>query len=149
MPVTTSLCEHRGSVLNKLNSYIALSEKWLMKIALLWCGLSLPLGIITQEETALVIAAPVMTFFMFFAGMVMLIVLVGFQKINPFAKSNPNFIKFAILFFWVFGVIGALYLLTSGTLGLGEIDGSSYFLIVASVFPLGATLGAAKEWNKD
>ena len=136
-------------MLNNLNSYIALSEKWLMKIVFLWCGLSLPLGIIIQEEITLVIAAPVMTLFMFFAGMVMLITLVGFQKINPFAKSNPNFFKFAILFFWAFGMIGALYLLISGILGLGKTDGSSYFLIVASVFPLGATLGAAREWNKD
>jgi len=138
-------------VLNRLNlnSYIELSEKWLTKIALLWCGLSIPLGFITQEDTALIFAAPLMTLFMFFAGMVMLIALIGLQKINPFAKANPNFIKFAILFFWSFGIIGALYFLCSGILGFGAIDGSSYFLIVASVFPLGATLGAAKQWSKD
>lgn len=132
-----------------LNSYIELSEKWLMKIAFLWCGLSIPLGFVTQKDTALIIAAPLMTLFMFFAGMVMLNALIGFQKINPFAKANPNFIKFAILFFWSFGIFGALYFLCSGIFGLGEIDGSSYFLIVASIFPLGATLGAAKQWSKE
>ena len=132
-----------------LNSYIQLSEKWLIKFAVLWCGLSVPIGFLIKEDIALVIAAPLMTLLMFFAGMIMLIALIGFQKVNPFAKSNPNFIKFAVLFFWTFGIIGAFYFLMSGLFGLGEVNGSSYFLIVASVFPLGATLGAAKQWSED
>ena len=90
-----------------------------------------------------------MTLCMFFAGMILLSTLIGFQKINPFAKSNPNFIKFAILFFWSFGIIAALYFLSSGIFQIDEKNSTRYFLVSASVFPLGPTLGAAKEWNKD
>ncbi|WP_334016230.1 hypothetical protein [Alteromonas sp. S167] len=131
------------------NHYILLSEKWLTKIALLWCGFSVLLGFVVQVEIALIIAAPLMTLCMFFAGMVLSSTLIGFQKINPFAKSNPNFIKFAILFFWSFGIIAALYFLSSGIFQVDEKNSTRYFLVVASVFPLGPTLGAAKEWNKD
>jgi len=90
------------------NHYILLSEKWLTKIALLWCGFSVLLGFVVQVEIALIIAAPLMTLCMFFAGMILSSSLIGFQKINPFAKSNPNFIKFAILLFCFFGLLELL-----------------------------------------
>ncbi|NQZ10038.1 MAG: hypothetical protein HRT35_23045 [Algicola sp.] len=55
-----------------INKYINLSEKWLTKIVLVWCLASFLIGLFTLDDLALVIAAPLMTVFMYFAGMAML-----------------------------------------------------------------------------
>ncbi|NQZ12472.1 MAG: hypothetical protein HRT35_35405 [Algicola sp.] len=131
-----------------LNKYINLSEKWLTKIVLVWCLASLLIGLFTLDDLALVIAVPLMTVFMYFAGMAMLMAIIGFQRVNPFNSTKSKFIDYAIIFFWVGGIFGFMNFLTIGIFQSSDIENSRYFFIVASVFPLGSSLGAAKQWKK-
>jgi len=136
------------NIKSRLNKYISLSEKWLTKIVLVWCSASLIIGLSTVNDLALVIAAPLMTIFMYFAGMAILMAIIGFQRVNPFNSANSKFIRYGIIFFWSFGIFGFINFLTFGIFESSEFENSTFFFIVASVFPLGASLGAAKEWKK-
>ncbi len=82
----------------------------------------------------------------------MLRALISFQRVNPFgdAKSRTKILNYAaIFFFWSFGIIGFVQFLTNGLFINNELEGTNFFLIVASVLPLGASFGAAKEWSKN
>lgn len=130
-----------------LNKYIDFSEEWLTKIVLVWCSASLLIGLLTLDDIALAIAAPLMTVVMYFVGMAMLMAIIGFQRVNPFNSAKSKFVDYAIIFFWGSGIFGFIYFLSAGIFQSSDIDNSKYFLIVASVFPLGASLGAAKQWK--
>ena len=131
-----------------LNKYINLSDKWLTKFVLVWCSVSLMIGLYTVDDLALAIAAPLMTLFMYFAAMAMLMLVIGFQRINPFNSPKSKFVEYATIFFWVCGIFGFISFLIAGIFQTTDVDNSKYFLIVASAFPLGAALGATKEWKK-
>ncbi|PKF56413.1 hypothetical protein CW748_10700 [Alteromonadales bacterium alter-6D02] len=131
-----------------LNKYINLSDKWLTKFVLVWCSVSLVIGLYAIDDLALAIAAPLMTLFMYFAAMAMLIFVIGFQRINPFNSPNSKFVEYATIFFWGCGILGFISSLMAGIFQTTGIDNSKYFLIVASAFPLGIALGATKEWKK-
>ena len=131
-----------------LNKYINLSDKWLTKFVLVWCSVSLMIGLYTVDDLALAIAAPLMTLFMYFAAMAMLMLVIGFQRINPFNSPKSKFVEYATIFFWVCGIFGFISFLIAGIFQTTDVDNSRYFLIVASAFPLGAALGATKEWKK-
>ncbi len=131
-----------------LNKYINLSDKWLTKFVLVWCSVSLVLGLYTIDDLALAIAAPLMTLFMYFAAMAMLMLVIGFQRINPFNSPKSKFVEYATIFFWGCGILGFISSLIAGIFQTTDVDNSKYFLIVASAFPLGVALGATKEWKK-
>lgn len=80
-------------------------------------------------------------------GMLMLII--GIQRVNRFNSSKSKFIDYAIIFFWGFGIYGFISFLIFGIFESSELEHSNFFFIVASVFPLGASLGAAQEWIKN
>ena len=131
-----------------LNKYINLSDKWLTKFVLVWCSVSLIIGLYTVDDLALAIAAPLMTLFMYFAAMAMLMLVIGFQRINPFNSPKSKLVEYAAIFFWFCGIFGFISFLIAGIFQTTDVDNSRYFLIVASAFPLGAALGATKEWKK-
>lgn len=133
------------------DKYISFSEKWLTKFVLLWCALALVIGLLIEEDKALAIAAPIMAIIMFFAGSWILRAIISFQRVNPFlaVKSRIKILNYAAIFFWSFGVIGFVQFLANGLLTNNDLEGTNFFLIAASVFPLGASLGAAKEWSKN
>jgi len=131
-----------------LNKYINLSHQWLTRFVLVWCSVSLIIGLYTVDDLALAIAAPLMTLFMYFAAMAMLMLVIGFQRINPFNSAKSRFVEYVTIFFWVCGIFGFISFLITGIFQTMDVDNSKYFLIVASAFPLGAALGASKEWNK-
>ena len=131
-----------------LNKYINLSEEWLTKIVLVWCLASLLIGLFALDDLALAIAAPLMTIFSYFAFVVMLMAIISFQHVNPFNSAKSKFIKYGIIFFWCFGFFAFINFLTFGIFESSDFENSNFFFIVASVFPLGASLGAAKEWRK-
>jgi hypothetical protein len=124
------------------------SRKWLIQFAFVWCFLGLIIGIFFVEEKALIIFAPVVSIIMFFFGLMGLMLGLGFQRKNPFVKSNSIFLWFAIVFFWSFGVIGFFYFLIGGAFYYSDDKDFSYFVIVGAVIPLGFSVGAAKEWEK-
>ena len=128
--------------------YINFSEKWFTKFSLLWCSVSLCIGLFTVNDLALVITAPIMTVFMYFAAIVMVTLVIGFQRVNPFNSPKSNFVKYAILLCWGFGIFGFINFLFTGLFQTTEFENSNYFMIVGSVFPLGVSVGAAKEWSK-
>ena len=130
------------------NQYIGWTAQWLLRCACIWCGLALLIGLVLLDDKALAIAAPVMTIVMFVVGAWMLRTLIDFQRVNPFLNScqRKKVIQWAIVFFWSCGIIGFLQFLLTGLFGNAEPIGTDFFLITASVFPLGASLGAAKEW---
>ena len=130
-----------------INNYINLSNKWLTKFVLVWCSISLLVGAYAINDLALAISAPLMTVFMYFAGMAMLMFIIGFQRVNPFNSPKSKLIDYAIIFFWCFGIFGFIIFLTFGIFETSEFENSNFFYIVASVFPLGASLGAAKQWK--
>ena len=132
----------------RLNNYIELSNKWLTKFVLIWCSMSLLLGLYAIDDLALAIAAPLMTIFMYFAGMAMFMFIIGFQRVNPFNSPKSKIVDYAIIFFWCFGVFGFINFLIFGIFESSKFENSNFFFIVASVFPLGASLGAAKQWEK-
>jgi len=139
------------SIITIFDKYITLSEKWLTKFVLLWCALALVSGLLIEEDKVLAIAAPIMAIIMFFAGSWMLRALISFQRVNPFltGESRAKILNYAAIFFWSFGFIGFMQFLTNGLFTNNELEGTNFFLIAASVFPLGASLGAAKEWSKN
>ena len=132
----------------RLNNYIELSNKWLTKFVLTWCSAWLLVGIYAIDDLALAISAPLMTVFMYFAGMAMLMFIIGFQRVNPFNSAKSKVVDYAIIFFWCSGVFGFFNFLIFGIFNSSEFENSNFFFIVASVFPLGASLGAAKKWKK-
>ncbi len=133
------------NIKSQLNKYINFSEKWLTRIVLVWCSASLIIGLSTVNDLALVIAAPLMTIFMYFSGMAVLMAIIGVQRVN---SANLKFIQYAIIFFWGFGIFGFINFLINGIFEPSKFENYTFFFIVASVFPLGASLGAAKEWKK-
>jgi hypothetical protein len=139
------------SIMTIFDKYISLSEKWLTKFVLLWCAFALVIGLLIEEDKALAIAVPIMVIIMFFAGSWMLRAIISFQRVNPFSavKSGTNILNFAAIFFWSFGIIGFVQFLTIGLFTNNDLEGTNFFLIAASVLPLGASLGAAKEWSKN
>ena len=139
------------SIMKTFDKYISFSEKWLTKFVLLWCALALVIGLLIEEDKALAIAAPIMAIIMFFAGSWILRAIISFQRVNPFlaVKSRIKILNYAAIFFWSFGVIGFVQFLANGLLTNNDLEGTNFFLIAASVFPLGASLGAAKEWSKN
>lgn len=138
------------SIMKTFNKYISLSEKWLTKFALLWCTIALVIGLLVEEDKALAIAAPIMTIIMFFVASWMLRAVISFQRVNPFLglKSREKILNYATIFFWSFGVIGFVLALANGLLTNNDLEGTNFFFIVASVFPLGLSLGPAKERSK-
>lgn len=104
-------------------------------------------GLSTEDDVALVIAAPIMATFMYFVAIALVMFVIGFQRVNPFNSPRSTFIKYAILAFWGFGIFGFLYFLSTGLFQSSEFESANYFMMVASVFPLGASVGAAKQWR--
>jgi hypothetical protein len=140
--------EHGVNFELRLIPYINFSEKWFTKFSLLWCSISFCIGVITVNDFALVIAAPLMTIFMYFAAIVMVKLVIGFQRVNPFNSPKSKFVKYTILFFWGFGILGFINFLLTGIFQTTEFENSNYFMIVGAVFPLGISVGSAKEWSK-
>jgi hypothetical protein len=132
----------------RLQPYIIFSEKWFTKFSLLWCSISLLIGLYTINDLALAIAAPLMTIFMYFAAIVMVKFVLGFQRVNPLILPKSKFLKYAILLFWAFGIFAFFNFLLTGIFQTTEFENSNYFMVVASVFPLGISVGSAREWNK-
>ncbi len=106
------------------------------------------MGLYTISDLALAIAAPLMTVFMHFVAIVMVKGVIGFQRINPFNSHKSKYRKYVILFTWAFGICAFFHFILTGVFQTSELDNSRYFMIVASVFPLGASAGSAQEWNK-
>jgi hypothetical protein len=132
----------------KIIPYIEFSEKWFTKFSLLWCSISLCIGLLVVNDLALVIAAPIMTVCMYFAAIAMVRLVIGFQRVNPFNSPKSKFVKYAILLCWGFGIMGFINFLFTGIFQTTEFENSNYFLIVGSVFPLGISVGSAREWSK-
>ena len=86
-----------------------------------------------------------MTVFMHFVAIVMVKGVISSKRINPFNSHNR---KYVILFTWAFGIFAFFHFLLTGVFQTSELENSRYFMIVASVFPLGASAGSAQEWNK-
>jgi len=98
--------EHNKRLQEKLDSsipslYIRLSEKWLTKFVLVWCSVSLMVGLYTVDEIDLAIAAPLMTLFMYFVAMAMIMLIISFQRANPFISPNSKSIEYVAIFFGV------------------------------------------------
>jgi hypothetical protein len=140
--------EYVVSLKLRLKPCISFSEKWFTKFSLLWCSISLLIGFYSVNDVALAIAAPLMTIVMYFAAIVMATFVLGFQRVNPFNSPKSKFVKYAILLFWGFGIFGFIDFLLTGIFQTTEFENSNYFMIVAVVFPLGISVGSAKEWNK-
>lgn len=134
---------------SRWHAYIELSRNWLTKFVLVWCALSLLLGLYFVDDLAVTLAAPTMTLVMYFSAIWMLAFVVGVQRINPLNPVNSNFFKYSLIFFWVGGLIGFCNFLINGILDNSEFENAGYFQIVVAAFPLGATMGAAKEWEKN
>jgi len=132
----------------RLNKYIDFSEKWFTKFVLVWCSISLLIGLYSLDDIGLVIAAPIMTVFMYFSAIGMPMLVVGFQRVNPFNSPKSKFVKHSIVFFWACGILGFINFLLTGIFQTENTDNFMYFMIVGSVFPLGASVGSAKEWKK-
>ena len=132
----------------RLQPYITFSEKWFTKFSLLWCSISLLIGLYAINDFALAIAAPLMTIFMYFAAIVMAKFVLGFQRVNPLISPKSKFLTYAILLFWAFGIFAFFNFVLTGIFQTTEFENANYFIVVGAVFPLGISVGSAKEWNK-
>jgi hypothetical protein len=124
--------------------YLEITDKWAFKVVLLWCVASLIIGV-TFVEVTIGIAAPIMTLIMLFAGKYMVKLLLSIQKTNP--VLTPKIYNFAIMFFWGAGIYGCLTFIFKGSFGEMDAANSTYFIITASMFPLGSSIGASEMWR--
>jgi hypothetical protein len=124
--------------------YIKLTESWATKVALSWCVLAVFIGVATVE-LATGIAIPLMTMIMFFAGKWMIKFLLSIQKVNPFL--DRKYFGYVVMFFWAAGIYGFLSFLLKGLFGQMDAEHGTFFMIAASVFPLGLSLGASEMWQ--
>ena len=128
----------------KKPQYLEVTDKWVFKSALLWCAVSLIIGV-TYIEVAIGIAAPIMTIIMLFSSKYMVKLLLSIQKANPLL--TPKIYNFAIMFFWGAGIYGCLTFIFKGVFGEMDAPNSTFFIITASMFPLGSSIGASEMWR--
>lgn len=133
---------------SKLAPYINFSEKYFTKFVLFWCTALLLIGLYAVNDMAVAIAAPLMTVLMYFAAIAMVSFVIGLQRANRFNSAKSKFLEYVVLFFWAFGVFGFIKFLIAGIFKTTEFEHFNYFMLVAAVFPLGVSVGSAKQWRK-
>ena len=125
--------------------YLTFTENWTTKAGFVWCTIFSVIGVtfigITEG-----IATPLMTILMLFVGKWMIKFLLSIQISNKLVSHKA--FDFVILFFWAAGVYGFIYFLIQGAFGQFAEPEYAYFYFAASIFPLGASLGAAEKWNQ-
>ncbi len=129
---------------NQKPKYLNITELWATKLALLWCALAIVIGV-TSVEIVAGIAIPLMTIIMFVAAKWMIKLLLSIQKVNPFLAQK--YFGYAVMFFWAAGIYGFLSFLIKGIFGQMDAEHGTFFMIAASVFPLGLSLGASEMWQ--
>ena len=128
--------------------YLQLTDRWTIKLTFVWCILSLFLGLVFVE-TMVAIAIPLMTAFMSFNGYWGMRLMLYVQKFNR-DELKQRYYDWAVIFFWGGGVCFFPLALINGLTQLFQSDDLThgYFFISASVFPLGCSLGASKQWQQ-
>lgn len=124
-----------------------LTEYWGSRVLITWYSVFILVGLIFFElPDGLII--PVL------GGIMAAVSIPMTQQILKFQKKNSGHMKrglydSAVFFFWVFGIFGSAFFLIGAMISVFQSNETSsiFFFLSSSLFPLGAAIGASKQWE--
>ncbi|WP_372879321.1 hypothetical protein [Spongiibacter marinus] len=129
-----------------MTKWIVHSEWWMPRVVWLWGAITLLFGLLTQQDPLSTFIYPCLAVALAYLAAALLRWLFVFQS-STTQRVTP-FISRTITAFWVLGIIGFLQLLAIALFEGFRSGAFNYFLIAISVFPVGTSMGAAREWRR-
>tara|TARA_B100000674_G_scaffold78991_1_gene54882 strand:- start:2806 stop:3210 length:405 start_codon:yes stop_codon:yes gene_type:complete len=124
-----------------------ITERWGPRFLIAWYTLFLLLGIIFIGVPDGLIT-PFMGIFMTVMSLLMIRLVLKFQKRNS-SFMKRGLYDSAVFFFWAFSIFGTTSFLVISLVSIFETESFSeaFFFISVAPFPLGISIGAAKQWE--